>query len=134
MARNSEEIKAAAKSTPKPDTDAKSNKDEEIKQLVCINDAIEEFLDSDFEIKASNAAKKIEQNSKRFAMFNPSKLLSPLFSQQAQGQEEPYDPYTVKSELSVFNNESGTDFKAALLLHNFTSIVCLHDINEPDKS
>ena len=49
-------------------------------------------------------------------MFNPSKLLSPLFSSSAQGQEEVYDPYLAKSDLTVFNNESGAAFKAALLL------------------
>ena len=60
-----------------------------------VNEEIEEFLESDFEIKASNAAKKAMQASKRFSMFNPSKLLalSP-FSQNSQTQEEPpYDPY-----------------------------------------
>ena len=92
-----------------------------------IEEAIEEFLESDFEIKASNAAKKAEQSSKRFAMFNPAKLLSPLFN-QGHGQEEPvYDPYINKSQLTVFDSEGGSDLKAALLLHNFTSIVCLQD-------
>ena len=98
-----------------------------------INDAIEEFLESDFEIKASNAAKKAEQNSKRFSMFNPAKLLSPLFS---QGDQAPpvYDPYVEKSQLTVFESESGEDFKAALLLHDFTSIVCLQDAIEDSST
>ena len=50
------------------------------KPEMSVNEAIEEFLESDFEILASNAAKKAIQASKRFSMFNPSKLLSPLFS------------------------------------------------------
>ena len=45
-----------------------------------VNEAIEEFLESDFEINASNAAKKAMQSSRRYSMFNPTKLLSPLFS------------------------------------------------------
>lgn len=63
-------------------------------------------------------------------MFNPAKLLSPLWS-QGSGQEEPvYDPYVEKSHLSVSKSESSSDLKAALLLHNFTSIVCLQDYCE----
>ena len=59
---------------------AKKNSEEESKEplphITTINEEIEEFLESDFEIKASNAAKKALQASKRFSMFNPSKLLA----------------------------------------------------------
>ena len=41
-----------------------------------MNEEIEEFLESDFEINTSNAAKKAMQASRRFSMFNPSKLLA----------------------------------------------------------
>jgi len=95
---------------------------------VTVTEAIEEFLESDFEISASNAARKAMLSSKRFAMFSPSKLFSPLFNKAGAGQEEHvYDPYLNKSQLSVFENPTGAAFKAALLLHNFTTIVCVQD-------
>ena len=94
-----------------------------------INEAIEEFLESDYEIKASNAAKKALAASKRYAMFNPTKLLTSLSPfAQAPEEEAPYDPYQQKADIEVFKSESSAAFTAALLLHNFTAIECLHDL------
>ena len=100
-----------------------------------ITEVIEQFLASDFEIKADP---KQTQPSSRLGMFAPSSILRPFsgsfFGQQSEETKERQDPYPNLTELQLFKSSCKLHFVATLLHENFATVKYCTIFEQPKNS